>query len=191
MAEGERASRSGEPVADRPRMPAGYGVPGTDAGLLPWSWAAERLARARHYWLATAAADGSPHAVPVWGVWVGGRLYFGGHPRTRTLRNVAAYPRVAAHIEDGGDVVIVEGVAERVADRALLATLSAAGAAKYLGGARDAGGDPHGETADAAAARGSGADDGEHVTYVLRPVVAFGWGDRFPEDATRWRFGDD
>jgi len=41
----------------------GYGIagPGEGRGLLPWSWAEERIAAARRYWLATVAADGAPH----------------------------------------------------------------------------------------------------------------------------------
>ena len=32
--------------------------------MLPWDWAAERLARVRHYWIATTRAGGRPHALP-------------------------------------------------------------------------------------------------------------------------------
>ena len=69
-------SASVEPRASRPDMP-GYGILAAEAGrgLLPWSWAAERLAKARTYWLATTRPDGRPHAMPVWGVWLAGRDY--------------------------------------------------------------------------------------------------------------------
>ncbi len=51
-----------EPRADRPHVP-GYGIPETLEGVLPWSWALERLERALIYWLATAGSDrrATPH----------------------------------------------------------------------------------------------------------------------------------
>ena len=66
-----------EPVADRPWMP-GYGtLPAADGtGLLPWSWATERLEAAHDFWLATTSADGRPHVMPVWAVWWRDALWF-------------------------------------------------------------------------------------------------------------------
>src|SRR5262249_17191311 len=67
--------RVNEPIASRPHMP-GYGTlpAGEGGGLLPWSWAEERLARSHDYWLATVTPDGAPHLMPVWAVWLDGRL---------------------------------------------------------------------------------------------------------------------
>jgi hypothetical protein len=50
------------PKAERPYMPD-YGVLDAQSGqgLLPWSWAAERLASARNYWIATARRTDSPY----------------------------------------------------------------------------------------------------------------------------------
>jgi hypothetical protein len=50
----------------------GYGVLPADqgSGLLPWSWALERLRNARNYWLTTVWPDGRPHVMPVWAVWL-------------------------------------------------------------------------------------------------------------------------
>ena len=59
-----------EPESSRPVMPAGYGVPESDEGLLPWSWAVERLESARNYWFGTTRPDGRPHAMPAWAVWL-------------------------------------------------------------------------------------------------------------------------
>jgi len=60
-----------EPSASRPYMP-GYGLldAAQGAGLLPWSWAVERLQRSHDYWVATVRPDGRPHVMPVWGVWM-------------------------------------------------------------------------------------------------------------------------
>jgi hypothetical protein len=48
-----------DPVAGRPHMP-GYGMVGANegTGLLPGSWATERLARSHDYWLATGGVEG-------------------------------------------------------------------------------------------------------------------------------------
>lgn len=154
----------GEPAADRPRIP-GYGVPEEGTGTLPWSHVAERLEQARNYWVASAGAAGRPHAVPVWGIWLDGALYFGGGPRT--ARNLAANPAVAIHLESGDDVVMLEGTAEPIANPA------AAWFARY---------------ADAFAAKYDYRPE-EASGYVLRPRVAYAWSS-FPADATRWRLDE-
>jgi Pyridoxamine 5'-phosphate oxidase len=103
------------PKVGRPHVP-GYGIPKTKKGTLPWTHASERLERSRHYWVATTGSDGRPHAVPVWGVWVGGAVCFGGGPQTRWARNLSSNPAVSIHLEKGDDVVILEGSVERVTD---------------------------------------------------------------------------
>jgi len=153
----------GTPSPTRPHVP-GYGIPASTEGLLPWSHVTERLERTRNYWVATARPDGRPHAVPVWGVWVGGILYFGGGPETRWSRTLAENPQVAVHLESGEDVAIVEGVVERITDPAdpRVARIDDAYEAKY----RMRHGAPF---------------------WVLRPRVAFAWSS-FPDNATRWTF---
>ena len=44
----------------------GYGIVGPDEGrgLLPWSWAEERLIASHDYWVATVWPDGRPHVMP-------------------------------------------------------------------------------------------------------------------------------
>jgi hypothetical protein len=94
-----------------------YGVPDDDQGLLPWSWAEERLAGAHNYWVSTSG----PHASPVWALWEDGALVFSCSPRSRKARELAADPRIVVHLESGDEVVIVEGEVERVtADEALI-----------------------------------------------------------------------
>src|SRR5690349_19543878 len=121
------------PVADRPTMPTGYGVPANTEGMLPWSWATERLAAVYNYWIGTVRPDGRPHATPVWGVWLDDTYYFEGAPDTRRGRNIAANPEVVVHIERDEDIVIVEGRAEEIPDPdvALADRLVEAFAAKY------------------------------------------------------------
>jgi nitroimidazol reductase NimA-like FMN-containing flavoprotein (pyridoxamine 5'-phosphate oxidase superfamily) len=163
-----------EPQRGRPVMPAGYGVPETDDGLLEWSWATERLEAARNYWFSTSRPDGRPHAMPAWAVWLDGALYFEGSPLTRRARNLAANPAVVVHLESGDEVVILEGEARDAAkpERELAGRLAAAFAAKY---AKTHDYRPTPEQWD----RGG--------LWVLRPRVAFGWSE-FPGSTTRWRF---
>jgi PPOX class probable F420-dependent enzyme len=73
-----------------------------------------KLERSRNYWITTTRPDGRPHAIPVWGVWHDGGVVFGSHSRSRKARNLARDPRVVVHLESGDDVVILEGVAERL-----------------------------------------------------------------------------
>ncbi len=152
-----------EPEASRPHVP-GYGIPTTAKGMLPWSHADERLARSLHYWVATTSADGRPHSVPVWGVWVEGAVCFGGGPDTRWSRNLKANPKVAVHLEQGDDVVILEGDVDRVeaSGDPLVVRVQEAYEAKYKM--------PH-----------------PPPFWVLRPRVAFVW-HKDLRSATRFRF---
>ncbi len=172
MSEQKHPSGRAEPKSSRPHIP-GYGVPESDAGMLPWSHVTERLEKARNYWIGTVGANGQPHAVPVWGAWADEALYFGGGPRTG--RNLTANPAVVVHLESGDDVVILEGVAEVVTnpDPSLSAQLDDAFAAKYDWRPSSEGGSQ---------AVGEGM-------YTLRPRVVFAW-TKFPEDATRFRFNN-
>jgi pyridoxamine 5'-phosphate oxidase-like protein len=160
-----------EPRSDRPHVP-GYGIPETTDGLLPWSWADERLGRAKVYWLATTGADAAPHLNPIWGSWVDGRWFVEGGP-TRWQRNLRENPQMAIHIEFGEEVVIVEGTArEHVKPADDLADRILAGYAKYR---------PEYEAS------------ADHWTegglWELTPVKAFAWSS-FPADMTRFTFDD-
>ena len=105
------------PRATRPTFGGGYGVPEDDDGMLPWSWAAERLAQAHNYWVATSG----PHASPVWALWRDGAIVFSAGLTSRKARELARDPRIVLHLESGDEVVIVEGRAESIsADQAIL-----------------------------------------------------------------------
>lgn len=160
-----------EPKASRPHMP-GYGILGPDegTGLLPWSWAADRLVASHDYWLATVWPDGHPHVTPVWGTWQGDSLWFSSSHGSRKARNLAADPRCAATTDDAIDPVIVEGRATRVDDAAAVAAFAAATNAKY------------------------GTEYSvdfflENATFRLAPACAFGLtGSDFSGSPTRWTF---
>ena len=151
-----------EPTATRPAFPPGYGISSDEEGMLPWSWAAERLEASRNYWVVTAGADGRPHAAPVWGLWVDDALLFGTSPDSRKGRNLARDPRAVIHLESGDEVVILEGEVDRapVDDR----------------------------VADAYEAKYDYRPPAPELLR-LRPRIAYAWLEReYPKTATRFAF---
>lgn len=96
----------------------GYGIQAQDqgSGLLPWSWAAERLGRARNYWVVSVRPDGRPHSMPVWGMWDDGDFLFTSGVRSRKIKNLKADPHCVVSTEDAADPVIIEGTAAIIAE---------------------------------------------------------------------------
>lgn len=153
----------------RPHMPA-YGLLGPDEGrgLLPWSFARERLQASRCYWLSTVVPGGRPHAMPVWGVFEREAFFFSTDGTSRKARNLAADPRCVVTTDAAAEAVVLEGRAERVDDVDLLAEIAGAYTAKY----------PMGFPPDS------------HV-FGVRPEVVFAFveaHEEFAGSATRWRF---
>jgi hypothetical protein len=105
------AAREDPPRARRPFMP-GYEVesPAEGSGLLPWTWAEQRLTESEHYWLSTVRGDGRPHAMPIWGVWEAGALWFSTGVWSRKARNIYFEPRCSVTTQDASEPVVVEGV---------------------------------------------------------------------------------
>jgi hypothetical protein len=106
----------------------GYGVLGPDegSGLLPWSWAIERLETSRDYWVATVWPDGRPHVVPVWGIWRDQELVFSCSRASRKARNLAADPRCVVTTSDPLEPVMVEGIAAELDDQREIAWYASA-----------------------------------------------------------------
>ena len=168
MAEGWQT----EPKVGRPDIMPAYGVPTSMKGTLPWEWAVERLDQASVYWVSTTRPDGRPHAMPTWGAWVDGCFWMEGGEQTRRMRNLALNPNAVVHVEHGDDVVIVEGVGEKIVDLGpSLVERLLAGFHKYVAS--------HGYAAS--------PENWVDGIWVIRPRVAFAWG-AFPRDATRWTF---
>jgi general stress protein 26 len=121
-----------EPKAARPYMP-GYGLLAANegTGLLPWSWAEERLAASRNYWVATVWPEGRAHLMPVWGMWNEGAFWFSSSNGSRKARNLMADPRCTVATEDADSPVVLEGMARHVTDRETLARMLAWENAKY------------------------------------------------------------
>jgi PPOX class probable F420-dependent enzyme len=100
----------------------GYGILPADqgGGLLPWSWALERLRDSQDYWVATVWPDGRPHLMPVWAVWDEDVLWFSSSLRSRKIRNIQAGSEVTVSTEDPLNPVIIEGTAEIVTEIAAI-----------------------------------------------------------------------
>ncbi len=107
-----------EPVSSRPYMP-GYGIVGPDEGrgLLPWSWAEERLVGSHDYWLATVTPAGRPHVMPVWGVWHERSAWFSASFRSRKTRNLEVTPHASITTDNALQPVVVDGDVERIVAR--------------------------------------------------------------------------
>jgi general stress protein 26 len=166
-------SASNEPQASRPYMP-GYGILDADQGrgLLPWTWATERLIRARTYWIATTRSNGRPHAMPVWGIWLNNAFYFSTGAQSRKARNLAANPDCVVGIELDDEAISVEGQARLVTDPFVIQRFAQAYGAKY-----------HWNMEGFA-----------EPVYMVRPKVAFAFSattGEFEGSATRWTFNQD
>ena len=144
--------------------------------LLPWTWAAERLAAARSYWIATVSAAGRPHVRPVWGVWLDGGLVFStGSPVA--AGNLSSHTDVTVHLENTQDVVIIEGTGERVTAPDDLQQYVDANNHKYDYSSFVAG--------DSVAAPGIAPGP----AYRVSPRVVFGW-EVDLRNPTRWSWSD-
>jgi hypothetical protein len=90
----------------------GYGLPEGNQGLLPWSWAEQRLKKSHNYWITTVKPGGAPHTMVVWGLWQDGRFLFSTGSKSRKARNLAQNQNCVLCTEHANEAVIVEGTAE-------------------------------------------------------------------------------
>lgn len=153
------------PKAGRPNIPD-YGISTDKKGLLPWKWAQDRLVKSRQYWIATTRPDGSPHVMPVWGLWLPDGFYFSTGKKSRKARNLTANPHCVICSDNSAEAVIVEGMAEILSPQTLKPVF-AAYKKKYK---MDV----------------SGMDE---PLYRVQPRIAFGLLEKkFTGTATRWIF---
>ena len=153
----------------------GYGIlpAAAGSGLLPWSWALQRLRDSHDYWVATVWPDGRPHTMPVWAVWDEGVLWFSSGLRSRKIRNVAAGSIVSMSTEDPRNPVVLEGRPEIVTETAAIQRFLDAMNAKY----------DTGYTMDF-------MDPEKNASVRVRPSWAFGVAEcDFAGSPTRWDFG--
>ena len=163
----------------------GYGVTDELDGVLPWSWAEERLLGCRNFWFVTVRPDGRPHSMPVWGAWMPQRQRWGVgcSPDSQKVRNLAANPNVVVTVEDTVEAISIEGTAERIdgddADAFITAWVDKY--ASEIGDFADGIDDDSREQA-AGFLRGG-------AMYEVTPIRAIGMIERaeeFSERATRW-----
>lgn len=169
--------RISEPKASRPHAP-GYGLPEGNEGLLPWSWAEQRLKKSHNYWITTikpggVKPDGSPHTMVVWGLWQDGRLLFSTGSQSRKARNLARNAACVVCTEHANEAVIVEGTAE-VADVTARKKFLPTYERKYKFNMK-------GMEQDILSLK--------EPVFAVRPRVVFGlWEKDFVGKATRWKF---
>lgn len=166
----------------RPQFPPGY--VDNPISEVSWDYVAQQLTEAKNYWLCSVRppsraaalagqADGRPHCVPRWAVFIDGLIYYDGSPETRHARNIMENPYVSLHLESGDRAIILEGIARPAgAPSAELAQiLSEAYKAKYT---------QHGYAPEP-----DQWDEGG--LYVFRPRQCLAW-TNFLEDPTKFVF---
>lgn len=176
MTTAKKNSPSRKPHSSRIAAP-GYGFPKGTKGLLPWSWAEQRLKKSHNYWITTVKPDGSPHTSPhtmvVWGLWQDGRFLFSTGSQSRKARNLAQDPNCVVCTELANEAVIVEGVAE-IADVAARRKFLAKYKPKY--------------NFDMSSMKDDILSMKEPV-FAVRPRVVFAlWEKFFQTKSTRWKF---
>lgn len=166
----------------------GYGAP-----IIEWSRVQQRLDEKvtqapetggpdRHTtWLATTNPNGRPHVVPLGVVWADGKAYFTSGPGTRKSKNLAQSPyctlTVATHPFD----IVVEGVAKKVTDDAILQRVAGLFAAEGWAPTVREGGFHHEFSAPS-------AGPPPWYLYEVTPQTIFALGTAEPYGATRFDF---
>ena len=146
----------------------GYGIARSTDGLLPWSWALQRLRDSHRYWVATRDPGGAPHLAAVWGVWVDDALHFSTGGQSRKARNLAGDPRCSIAPDGASESVVLVGEAVRVTARTAVAAVREVYVSKY----------------------GEGfPSPAENPLYGVHPTSVIGIDEAsFTSSATRWRF---
>jgi nitroimidazol reductase NimA-like FMN-containing flavoprotein (pyridoxamine 5'-phosphate oxidase superfamily) len=165
-----------EPIAEKLSSPSG-----TPLTALGWADVRTRLSDSEDYLLATSAAGGRVHMVPVLGVLLEGAVCFATGRQTRKVRDLAENDNCAITVP-GHDVdIVVEGTAHLVRDAARLQRVADLFPTKY----------PwwhpfvrEGEFHDPA---DTSLSDPQHV-FAIAPTVVFAFGKEEGFSATRWRF---
>ena len=164
----QKRARAKAPRPDRPHMP-GYGIADAQSGkgLLPWSWAVDRLSQTQNYFLTTVRSDGRPHVMPVWGVWLDNEFYFSTGKRSVKARNLSENSNCVICPGGADDAVILEGAAHRVNDKAVLKRFGDAYFKKYK----------------------FDVSTMKEPVFAVRPRVVFGQIEKtYTESSTRWTF---
>jgi hypothetical protein len=157
------------PIPERPMIPETYGFTASTPHKPPsWQSIAERIRISRNYWICSVSPDGSPHALPVWGIWLDNELYFVTKRASKKGQNLLANPKVAIHLESGDDVIAFQGKVMEVIETLHFARVAAAHCQKY---------------------NGDQIYPAIEVVFQLMPRFSFTWSESsYHETATRWQF---
>lgn len=156
----------------------GYGLPEGSKGLLPWTWAEQRLKKSHNYWITTVKPGGTaqsfaPHTMVVWGLWQDGRFLFSTGSKSRKARNLAQNANCIVCTEHAHEAVIIEGTAE-IADLPARRKFLLKCERKY--------------NFDMSKMKPDILSMKEPI-FAVRPRVVFGlWEEEFIEKSTRWTF---
>ena len=134
-------------------------------------------------WLATIDADGRPHVTGVGGFWNEGTFWFQTGDGTRKARNLARDARCSMSVATREFDLTVEGTAERVTDRAIVADFAAKAAADGWPARVD-------DSGIALTAEFSAPSAGPPPWFIYRmtPLRATALKTVDPGGATRWTF---
>jgi len=172
MATKKWPSKRPAPRSSRPLM-QGYGLPESTKGLLPWTWAEQRLTKSHNYWISTVKPGPAPHTMVVWGLWLDGAFLFSTGSKSRKGRNLAANTNCVICNENAAEAVIVEGIAE-IADVTVRREFLKKYQRKYKF-------DMGSMEKDILAMK--------EPVFAIRPRVVFGlYEKKFVSSATRWKF---
>jgi pyridoxamine 5'-phosphate oxidase-like protein len=161
----------------------GYGLPEGSKGLLPWSWAEQRLKKSHNYWITTIKPGSSPHeasrqtvsphTMVVWGLWQDRCFLFSTGGQSRKARNLAQNSNCVVCTEHAQEAIIVEGIAE-IADVPARRKFLPKYERKYKF-------DMKGMKQDILSMK--------EPVFAVRPLMVFGlWEKHFVEKSTRWSF---
>ena len=163
-----RKSITKEPKSSRPIMPGIYGMGKAKKGTMKWADVEKQLTASRNYWICSTRADGRPHAMPVWGFYIDGVVFFGTGRETLKAKNMARNPNIVVHLESGDQAVILEcTVAETpLTDPEFRKRINAISRKKY---------------------KMPLMEIPESVFYRAQPKIVLAWREKdFPVSATRW-----
>ncbi len=169
-----KSKPSWRPTPSRPHAP-GYGFPEGKRGLLPWSWAEQRLKKSHNYWISTVTPGKppTPHTMVIWALWQDGRVLFSTGSNSRKARNLAQNKKCVVCTEHAQEAIVVEGIAE-IADLAARRKFLPAYEKKYkfdMGKMKD----------DILSMK--------EPIFSVRPQVVFAlWEEHFQSKSTRWKF---
>ncbi len=80
-----------------------------------WRAIEARLSRESNIWLATVRRDGRPDLVPLWYVWLDGKIFICTGSETQKYINMYNNQNVALSLPDAANVIVIEGEAHTAA----------------------------------------------------------------------------